>query len=214
MPTHHFDTDDAMVYGVDAAVILYNLKFWLDKNKANLQNIHDGRVWTYNKLDAWCELFPYYSRRQIERILNNLQKAGILLKGNYSSNKFDKTVWYSLNLPKYALEAPESSISPNGEIDNTERGNRCHQTVKCLQIKNKQISKLVNSRAGSADRSGKIMEAVMAEFLSANLPEGKYRYAELKILEYLERFPASESVADCYGYVLQALTHQYGLTGV
>ena len=121
MSVHHFDTEDAERYGVDCAVILYNLKFWLNKNKANQQNIHDGRVWTYNSQEAWCELFPYYTRRQVQRILKKLSDEGILLKGNYNENRFVKTVWYSLNLPEYRLEAPKSPIAPNGAIECTER---------------------------------------------------------------------------------------------
>ena len=215
MPVHHFDTEDARLYGVDCAVILYNLKFWLSKNKANQQNIHDGRVWTYNSQEAWCDLFPYYTRRQVQRILKKLSDEGILLKGNYNDNRFVKTVWYSLDLPEYRLEAPESPIAPNGAIESTERCYREHQTVQCLQIKNTDSKSVNNSEISkkSADQSGNFVDRVMTELLAVNLPPNKHRYALLKIREYQERFPGSNSVADCYSYVEQAVVHQVGLTG-
>ena len=52
MTCHAFDIEDAKKYGVDSAIILYNLRFWLAHNKANGTHINDGYVWTYNSARA------------------------------------------------------------------------------------------------------------------------------------------------------------------
>ena len=110
---HHFSIEDAINHGVEAAVVLHNLRFWLDKNKANRKNIHDGRVWTYNSQEAWLELLPYLTRSKVQRIIRDLSEKKILLRGNYNKNRFDQTSWYSLNEAKYQAE---NYTTKNGEI--------------------------------------------------------------------------------------------------
>ena len=74
--THQFDVEIAKEYGVDIAIIVNNIAFWIQKNKANEKHIHDGKVWTYNTTKAFTELFPYWTDNQIRRILFNMQKKG------------------------------------------------------------------------------------------------------------------------------------------
>ena len=38
---HYFDIDIATEYGINAAIILENMRFWLAKNEANEANFHD-----------------------------------------------------------------------------------------------------------------------------------------------------------------------------
>ena len=56
-------------------------------------------------------------------------------------------------------------------------------------------------------------DRVMTELLTDHLPAKEKRYAGLKIREYQERFPDSESVADCWSYVVKAVKHKIELTG-
>ena len=51
------------------------------------------------------------------------------------------------------------------------------------------------------------------ELQVAGLCLGREQYAQLKIMEYTERFPDSSSVADCFSYVMIALKHQHSLIG-
>ena len=131
MSEFYFDAEVAQVYGVDGAIFLHFMAFWVRKNRANKRHLHDGRIWTYNTLGALTELFPFWSRRQLERIIANLKEQGALLTGNYSEDKSDRTVWYALAdsvLEVYKIPPP---ISPNGEMHITKRGDPFHQTVKC-----------------------------------------------------------------------------------
>ena len=72
----HFDGAVAEMYGVDGAVFISRLQFWIEKNAANDRHYHEGRYWTYNSLRAMEKLFPFWSRRQIERIVKNPQGQG------------------------------------------------------------------------------------------------------------------------------------------
>lgn len=125
----------ATAYDLDTAVFLQNIAFWIKTNKANDKHHYDGYTWTYNSLKAFKEIFPCWSSRQLERITNNCVKAGLLIKGNYNKSAYDRTVWYTLTEKGLKLfninnETPSFPISPNGEINLTERGNQFHRTVK------------------------------------------------------------------------------------
>ena len=42
----HFDGAVAEMYGVDGAVFISRLQFWIEKNAANDRHYHEGRYWT------------------------------------------------------------------------------------------------------------------------------------------------------------------------
>lgn len=109
---HSFDTDIAIAHGVNEAIFIENVRFWIAKNKANGKHFHDGRYWTYNSIKAYAQLFPYWSVSQVRRIIESLQSKGILLVGNYNENTYDRTQWYALN------EQIHLSNSANGSAEN------------------------------------------------------------------------------------------------
>lgn len=96
MTVHSFTVADAKLYGVEKATILQNLRFWLEKNKANKTHIHDGYVWTYNSSKAFHELFPYLSPQKIARLLRDLEADGVIKSANYNKAGYDQTKWYTI----------------------------------------------------------------------------------------------------------------------
>lgn len=126
---HHFNIDIAQKYGVDEAILLHNLNFWIQKNKANKKYFFDNDYWTYNSIEAFAELFPYWTRRQIERIINNLLNYNLIKKGNYNNSSYDRTMWY-------ALTDLGKSIYENGEIHFTKNVNGFTQTVETIPYNN------------------------------------------------------------------------------
>lgn len=119
---YSFDSRVAELYGVDEAVFIHNLYYWLMKNEANGRHYYDGKSWTYNSLQAFAKLFPFWSRRQMERIINNLKAKGAIHVGNYNPAGFDRTQWYALDETVYCIYA-------NGDTHFTEWGRPFHQTV-------------------------------------------------------------------------------------
>ena len=120
---HSFNVEIAKKYGVDGAIMIENLYFWIQKNKVNNKNFHDGRYWTYNSMKAFTELFPYWTEKQIRRILENLKKDGAIITGNYNKIPYDRTLWYALDdsiISFYSNETLDLTKQENGNIKKVE----------------------------------------------------------------------------------------------
>lgn len=94
--THCFDDKVATKLGVEAACVLHNFAFWINKNIADNHNYFEGRYWTYNTREALSKLFPYMSQSKIYRVIGKLEEEGYLLKGNFNKSGIDRTMWYAL----------------------------------------------------------------------------------------------------------------------
>lgn len=112
---YHFDLEHAKAYGVEEAIMLHNFIYWLRHNRANRKNLHEGRTWTYNTLEAFVELFPFWTVGQIRRILDSLISQGVIVKGNHNARAYDRTCWYSL-ADESLLELP-APICRNQQMD-------------------------------------------------------------------------------------------------
>ena len=98
------------MYGVDEAVFIHNLYWWIAKNEANGRHYYDGRSWTYNSMEAFSKLFPFWSRDQIKRMVKKLKENGAIHIGNYNQKGFDNTNWYALS--EEVLEVYRGAKSP------------------------------------------------------------------------------------------------------
>lgn len=107
--THSFEVEDAKKYGVNAAVIFANMKFWICKNKANNRHQYDGKTWTYNSVKAFAELFPYFSIKQVRTAIEKLVKGGEIIEGNFNKKNYDRTKWFAL--------VDESPICPQRQME-------------------------------------------------------------------------------------------------
>ena len=81
-----FNTRYAAKYGIEEAIMIEHLLFWIEKNAANGKHFHDGRYWTYNSAGAFTKLFPFWSTSQIKRILTSLERQGVILKGEFNES--------------------------------------------------------------------------------------------------------------------------------
>ena len=118
---HHFDVDEAVIYGVEKAVMLNNFRFWLTKNRANNHQNIDDYYWTFNSATALSEIWPYLNAKKISRLLKELEVSGALITGNYNKAGYDRTKWYSM--PEFSVKALPIVISQKCEMDNPNMGN-------------------------------------------------------------------------------------------
>ena len=109
-----FDPQCATVIGLNKAVIMHNIMFWILTNSSNKRHLHDGRYWMYNSAEAFREFHPYWSGQQIKRLLRQLEDDGWILSNNYNTSSYDRTKWYAVT---------DKCISQNW-------------TVHCLKITN------------------------------------------------------------------------------
>ena len=151
---HHFDIKIAEKYGVNAAVIYNNICYWVTKNKSENRHFYNGKHWTYASKSGLAKLFPYMTARQIDYALNKLIGAGLIICGNFSENKFERTKWYTLGdsvensepdleqperqecektdkLSKKPRKTAQLRITQNCAIDYTKLCNRLYKFVKC-----------------------------------------------------------------------------------
>ena len=95
MALHHFKIALAKEYGIEEAIFIDEIQHQIKKNRFNERNFHEGRYWTYNSLKAYEETFPYMNASKIKRVINSLIDKGILMKGNFNTNQYDRTCWYA-----------------------------------------------------------------------------------------------------------------------
>lgn len=123
---YSFNIEHAKKYGVDEAVMIKNIMHWIIHNKANNKNTFNGRTWTYNSVRAWAIIFPFWSVRQIRRIIESLIKKEVLISGNFNKLPYDKTKWYAFKNEKNMvgeLTIGEKSLCQNGQRDLSELTN-------------------------------------------------------------------------------------------
>lgn len=90
-----FDIWLAEEYGVNEAIMIANLSYWIDKNRASGKHFYDGKTWTYNSMKAFTLLFPFWNYNQVRNVLQSLIKKGVIISGNYNTNQYDRTAWYA-----------------------------------------------------------------------------------------------------------------------
>lgn len=162
--TYSFEIEDAVLYGVEEAVVLYNLKFWLFKNMANQKHIYDNNVWTFNSVKAFTKLFPFWSEDKIRRLLNSMEDRKIIISGNYNKLKYDRTKWYSIpqicnfhsaELPNGSDESAEPIPDINAVLNSNENINKNpdinKEVVKTTSTPSKKNFKIVNNNTKSSN---------------------------------------------------------------
>ncbi len=82
--------------GVSEAIIVQQIEYWIKKNQIKNRNLYDGRYWTYNTFEELSEQIGMRPDR-IKDVIRRLREKGIVLVGNYNTNKYDRTNWYSID---------------------------------------------------------------------------------------------------------------------
>lgn len=112
---YNFSTNDAVNHGIDAAIILHNMRYWLDYARAHGEHEYDGYYWMYAKASKMQTVFPFWTANKIQKTLKKLEDSGVIISGSFNSSAWDRTKWYTL---------PEFSTQPK-------RDHRVSQTADC-----------------------------------------------------------------------------------
>ena len=134
----NFDGDFAKEHGVNEAIMYQYFSYWIAKNKANDKHFYDGYTWTYNSQKALTELFPFWNRAKIQRIISSLENQGLLIKGNYNQLAYDRTTWYAL--PKF-----EQSVVQNQTVNCSDLNNERFKNEQPIPI-NYQLTKQLTNK--------------------------------------------------------------------
>jgi len=114
----------AALIGLNEAIILQQINYWL--NKKGVGRYHDGQKWVRNTYDEWQENFPFWSKRTIQRILDNLREAGLIQVANLNKTAYDRTNWYTIDydhLDKLTTSKQTTCPDQSGQTDHIEEDN-------------------------------------------------------------------------------------------
>lgn len=139
---HSFNVDVAKEVGVNAAILLENIYFWVRKNEASGEHIHDGKAWTHTTRKVWAELFPYMTENQIQTATRKLKDAGLVEVEHHSENPFDRGNWYTVTDKTIGFYGVLDGCLNHDEIDDqtNPRVMINHQST-IISINNKDIDK-------------------------------------------------------------------------
>lgn len=129
--------------GFENAGFLQDIAYWLDYNKSSGINYVDGRYWSFSTQDELCDRHPYWTRKQVQRIIKNCRDNGWLLVGNFNKNPYDRTNWYSVSDEIMEIISG-TPCSQSRNVECPERGNGNTQTVQCTEIQTGQSIKNIN----------------------------------------------------------------------
>ena len=173
-----FDPAIAKEVGVEEAIMYSNLQFWCVHNRANGQHFHDGRFWTYNSHEAFCELFPFWTEKQIRRILKKLELTGYIHIGVYNRKRYDKTKWYSTDCPNGQMEVPkraDASAQMGGPIPDNKTQIKnpdvLHGTFSSLKNDIDSLLQEIRTVVGILDGSKQEQRNFAKHFLDSRTPE-------------------------------------------
>ena len=158
MSHHTFDINIAKEYGLEAAILIHHILYWVEYNERQGKNFHEGRYWMYQKQEEMANHFPYMDFWKIHKILKELVKKGVILKNNFNENKFVKTCWYTLKNKEMFTKLPNSNLgianqqSPDCQLatslyTNTKTNTKDNrQTDKEDEPKPKKVGRSVGSK--------------------------------------------------------------------
>lgn len=115
MSHHTFDINIAQQYGIEAALLIHHIAYWIEFNERAGKNFHEGKTWMYQTQYEMSLHFPYIDYWKIHRTLKDLIEKGILIKGNFNKNKFDKTIWYTFKNKEMFTKLQKRKIEPSDQ---------------------------------------------------------------------------------------------------
>ena len=69
-----FDVDLACIIGVNEAIFVNQLDYWITINEETGRNFKEGHCWAYNSYKGWQLQFPFWQLKTLERIILSLEK--------------------------------------------------------------------------------------------------------------------------------------------
>ena len=99
--------------GLSECIILSQLHYWLEINKENNVNFHDGNYWVFHTISQWEKQFPFWCEKTIRNTFKSLEKQNLIKTGNYNKHRYDRTKWYTIlydNIPEIENDSLSNSV--------------------------------------------------------------------------------------------------------
>lgn len=94
---HSFNVDLAKGIGIEEAIIIEQLYWWIHKNKCEEDETmtKEGRVWCRSSAKGFSKYIPYMSAQKIRRVLRTLEVLDVIKVGNFNKVATNQTLWYT-----------------------------------------------------------------------------------------------------------------------
>jgi len=113
-----FQKEIAVVLGLNHAIVLQQLDYWVQVNREKNHNFRNGFYWVYNTYQELHDQLPFLSVATIKRTITDLEKQGLLIVGNFNRLKYDRTKWYRIDKEKLYKVVEERVQNEPYEQDN------------------------------------------------------------------------------------------------
>ena len=111
MQIHSLNVKVAEVVGVNKALLLQYIEFWVEKNRANDVGIYEGKAWVYHTANGFAQIFPYMKPNTICKYLIELENDGYIVSmknPDKSKNRNNQTKFYTLTQKYFEIMASKN----------------------------------------------------------------------------------------------------------
>ena len=192
----------AMEIGLNEAIFLQQLHYWLKPNRSKLI---DGRLWVYNTYEGWQENFPFWSTATIRRTINSCEKKKLIVTANYNRAKFDKTKWYSIDYEE--VERINSRVAQNEQTGCSNRADGTGQNEPMEQVKMSSpipldYTETIFHETILKDTSAELKDEKEKIYLTSKASEScSSKVNDNQTSDYIPVNEIDDSILDCYNEV-------------
>ena len=143
MQFHSFNVNVAKKVGVNKAILLQYIEFWVDKNKANQVLIYEGKAWVYHTASGFEEIFSYMKANTIAKYLVELEKEGYLHSSQNiekGKNRNNRVKYYTLGDLYFSITEKEAK-NQNEPAQNQNECAKNQNVYNDISLENNNISK-------------------------------------------------------------------------
>jgi hypothetical protein len=142
----------AHTFGVPQAIILQQIRFWMKTYSSadNKRHFHDGRWWVYNTYEQWQkDNFGFWSKRTIQRHINDLEKQGVLLSDEFNKDTGDRTKWYTIDFDAMdrLVETKLKELTPSSQSVQMGISSKCPDHLDKMTRPSSQSGTLYNKES-------------------------------------------------------------------
>ncbi len=119
----------ARVFGIEAAIFLQWLHYFMVVKSLQERPLHDGRMWVYNSYEDWHSHMNFLSLTGVTSAIRKMEALGVILSAQMGVNKFDRRKSYTIdyarlsqltNIPLHAIFAQNGQMEATPKISQPE----------------------------------------------------------------------------------------------
>ena len=116
-----FNPKIAVEYGVDEAIVYERMKYLCEHNAAHDEFIYDGNAYCFATVRGLTRIYPFWSKHQVERIIESMVKKGMVVKRPHWNNIWDQRSYFRLLIEPqehtHGVSRNGDRVSRNGDTE-------------------------------------------------------------------------------------------------